>query len=75
MKQLTWCLALTLTITTNPLAADELASIKADLVTLLARVEALEAENRQLKSTEVKPEPANNLKPPGTGTVCAQESH
>ena len=62
MKQLTWCLALTLTITTNPLAADELASIKADLVTLLARVEALEAENRQLKSTEVKPEPANNLK-------------
>ena len=62
MKQLTWCLVLALALTANPLAADELASIKADLVTLLARVEALEAENRQLKSTAVKPESANHLK-------------
>lgn len=61
MKQLTCCLALALTLTANPLTADELASIKADLVTLLARVEALEAENRQLKSTAMKAEPANNL--------------
>jgi hypothetical protein len=62
MKQLTCCLAFALTLTANPLAADELAMIKADLATLLARVEALEAENRQLKSTAVRAESANSLK-------------
>lgn len=62
MKQLTWYLALSLTLTANPLAADELTRIKADLASLLARVEALEAENRQLKSTAVKPESTNNIK-------------
>lgn len=62
MKQLTQFLVLVLTFTAHPLAADELAKIKGDLVALIARVEALETENRQLKSSADKKEWTKSLK-------------